>query len=436
MAPILLPDTAVHGEELEFDFSSVKVGVTECGLGPTGVTVIHFPNKAKAAVDVRGGLPGTYNVDFLRLGYDFPSLDAIGISGGSWYGLQSVSGIATAMKEDGTHTGHHTQVANITGAIIYDFGDRRLNEIYPDAALGAAAFRSARQGVFPLGSHGAGRMAVQGMFYGLPLHSGQGAAFRRIGKVKLAAFVVANPFGLIADRDGRIVNGGQHLPGGISHISDALRMLPLPRDPSGLVLNSDSGQVQPNPANTTISVIVTNLKLPFFSLQRLGLQTHSSMGRAIQPFATPLDGDVLFATSTDEVEDPSVDLTELGTFAGEVMWDALLSVTTPRQTPALDCVIRTDLGQIDSSFVFDQGFAIKIRRNQDRLRIEVIGKRTIFGLSKGTVLTARIDDDGRFETVGKGASALRNGAFLADKNRVIHQVVLNLGAWQQTGNIT
>jgi hypothetical protein len=240
---------------------------------------------------------------------------------------------------------------------------------------------------------------------------------------------------LIADRDGRIANGGQHLPEGISHISDALGILPLPRDPSGLVLNSDKGQVQPNPANTTISVIVTNLKLPFFALQRLGFQIHSSMGRAIQPFATPLDGDVLFAASTDEVEDPSVDLGELGTFAGEVMWDALLSVTTPRQTPVLDYVNRAELGLIDDSFVFDQDFAVKIRRNQDRLIIEVTGKRTIFGLPKSTVLTACIDDDGRFETVGKGASALRNGAFLADKNRVIHQVALNLGAWQQKGNI-
>jgi L-aminopeptidase/D-esterase-like protein len=86
------------------------------------------------------------------------------------------------MKEDGTYTGHHTQLANIAGAIIYDFGDRRLNEVHPDAALGAAAFRSAREGVFPLGSQGQGAWPF--MEYSMAYHSIPGRArhFARSGR--------------------------------------------------------------------------------------------------------------------------------------------------------------------------------------------------------------------------------------------------------------
>ena len=51
----------------------------------------------------------------------------------------------------------------------------------------------------------AGRMAMQGSFFGCDAHSGQGGAFRQIGSVKIAAFVVVNASGAVTDRDGRVV---------------------------------------------------------------------------------------------------------------------------------------------------------------------------------------------------------------------------------------
>jgi len=60
------------------------------------------------------------------------------------------------------------------GAIIYDFGGRRFNEIYPDKRLAQAALHALRPGVFPLGAQGAGRMAMQGSYFGCDAHSGQG----------------------------------------------------------------------------------------------------------------------------------------------------------------------------------------------------------------------------------------------------------------------
>ena len=50
------------------------------------------------------------------------------------------------------------------------------------------------------------------------------------------------------------------------------------------------------------------------------------MARAIQPFHTIFDGDVLYAVTTDEVQNPTLNAIGLGILASEVAWDAILSV--------------------------------------------------------------------------------------------------------------
>ncbi|MBT4267975.1 MAG: hypothetical protein HOK67_13375 [Deltaproteobacteria bacterium] len=52
---------------------------------------------------------------------------------------------------------------------------------------------------------------------------------------------------------------------------------------------------------------------------------HSSMARAIAPFHTIYDGDVLYAVTTNEVEHKSLGRVVFGTLAGELAWDAVLS---------------------------------------------------------------------------------------------------------------
>jgi hypothetical protein len=49
------------------------------------------------------------------------------------------------------------------------------------------------------------------------------------------------------------------------------------------------------------------------------------MSRAIQPFATQFDGDVLYAVTTDEVENAALNPLDLATLASEVAWDAVLA---------------------------------------------------------------------------------------------------------------
>lgn len=335
----LVANTAIEGPALTFDWPAIEVGVGSYEEGPTGVTVIRFPKRVSMMVDVRGGAPGTVNTDILRLGYSRPFGDAIVFSGGSAYGEETITAVATGLKDDGVRSGDFTDVAIVPGAIIYDFGGRRFNEIYPDKRLAQAALRAVRPGVFPLGAQGAGRMAMQGGYFGCNAHSGQGGAFRQIGAVKIAAFTVVNAYGAVTDRAGRLVACNRPKSwGNLSATSELLRNLP-----QSLNANWDAAAVAPDAGgtrNTTISLIVTNQKLDTASLQRMAVQVHTSMARAIQPFSTSEDGDTLFAASTQEIDGELRPVT-LTTIASEAMWDAVLasvpdnaSASPPAEKPA------------------------------------------------------------------------------------------------------
>lgn len=321
----------VLAANLTFDFPAVHIGVAEYAEGPTGATVFYFPKTAKVAVDVRGGAPGSINTDTLRLAYDEPYVDAITIGGGSSYGLSVATGAAQELKARGANAGEWGSIATVSGAIIFDLGGRRFNTLVPDSELGRTAIRDARPNVFPLGARGAARFAMQGGYYGDPVrhYSGQGGAFRQIGPTKIAVFTVVNSLGTIVDRNGAIVRCPSPPCGTIAERL-AARAESLRSATTTVDLAADDRR--PTEA-TTITVVITNQKLPFWALQRLAVQVHTSMARAIQPFHTTRDGDVLFAASTDEIENDKLSVADLGLVAGEVAWDAVLA-SVPELDPA------------------------------------------------------------------------------------------------------
>ena len=65
------------------------------------------------------------------------------------------------------------------------------------------------------------------------------------------------------------------------------------------------------------------------SLRSIARQLHSSLARAIQPFNTRWDGDVLFAVSTQKVDNPKLDEVSLAIAASELAWDAALASFDP-----------------------------------------------------------------------------------------------------------
>jgi 6-aminohexanoate-oligomer endohydrolase len=318
--PSLVPRTSFSGPALELDFADLHIGVAEYDEGPTGATVFYFPAGAMAAVDVRGAAAATVNTERLRLGHERPTVRAVVFAGGASFGLEAAAGVMSGLLERDREITHWERVPTVTGAVVYDFRDRP-NAIYPDKILGRAALDAARPGRFPLGARGAGRCVHVGKCFG-PRYmeaAGQGGAFRQVGRTKIAALTVVNAVGAIVDREGRVVRGNRAPESGLrtSFAADLL-------DGAAQLKR----QLEPTPSvpleNTTLALLVINRRLRHLELQRLAIQTHTSMARAIQPFHTEHDGDVLFAVSTGEVEDEGLAINDLAIHAGEVAWDAVL----------------------------------------------------------------------------------------------------------------
>jgi L-aminopeptidase/D-esterase-like protein len=412
---------------LRFDWPTIEVGTGEYEEGPTGLTVIRFARRVHGAVDVRGGGPGTVNTDYLRVGYDVPELDAVVFSGGSFYGLEATTAVNTAAKDDGLRDGYWNNIGFTVGAIIYDFGDRRLNEIYPDKRLAQAAYRAARPGVFPLGPHGAGRMAKTGGLFGCNAHSGQGAAFRQIGDLKIAAFVVVNALGVVTKRDGRVAACYPDVawPKDL-HSVDLMTAYPASRKP-GWHGGTDGKR------NTTISLVVTNQKLTHADLQRLATQVHSSMARAIQPFATEFDGDVLYAVSTAELDRPvnesDTPNIDLDVIADDVMWDAILSSVPEQPTlPSATTPIalkNQDISKYAGDYVFSPQVTVRVTVEGSKLMAQTLGKRPAFAI--------KIESPVELTPISRTDFIVQNRYPLTLSFAKGKTLLINAGHWQQIG---
>ena len=314
----LTPRAKFDGRRLDFDLPGLRVGCAEYDEGPTGCTVFDFPDGGAFAVaDIRGGAHCSIYTDYLR---DIGGhVDAICLAGGSFYGLEASTGVAAELLARRNHDTSFNNIALVSGAIIYDFRGR-TNAIYPDKELGRAALKAAEPGRFPLGRRGAGRSATCGKLFMPPLQyepAGQGGAFKQVGSTKLAVFTVVNAVGSILDRDGRIVRGGLNPKTNqrarfLDRAVAAAATLPAAAD-------------QPSPGNTTLTVLVTNRKLGAWELRQLARQVHGSMARAIDPFHTATDGDILFAATAGEVSGDEPSLQVMGLIASDLAWDAVLA---------------------------------------------------------------------------------------------------------------
>ena len=405
-----------------FDWPAVEIGIGSYEEGPTGLTIFRFPNRASAAVDVRGGAPGTVNTDALRLGYGRAFVDAVVISGGSSYGLEPITAVMTGLKEDGTRSGTRGDIAFSTGAIIYDFQGHRLNEVYPDKRLAQAALHDLRPGVFPLGAQGAGRMAMQGGFFGCGAHSGQGGAFRQIADVKIAAFVVVNAGGAITDRGGRMVSCHRDPAWG-----DLVRTSDLLARAVGSV-----GPAAPGPtSNTTISLVITNRKMEPADLQRLAVQVHTSMARAIQPFSTYGDGDTLFAVSTQEVGDAGMRNGSIDFVAAETMWDAILASvpTDPPTQPGPEVAVPPErLSGLAGRYRMGPHAVLDVIQWNDSLRVQLEGP-PFFDLG-GAPAVLHATSDTEFYLDSRYGTRL---TFLLGADGKATGLTINPGRWAEQG---
>ncbi|QLH23693.1 P1 family peptidase [Streptomyces sp. Rer75] len=275
----------------------------------TGTTVVLAPEGgAVAAVDVRGGGPGTRETDALDPRNLVQRVEAVVLTGGSAFGLDSASGVAAWLEERGRGFRVGPDPAQVVpvvpAAALFDLGRGGDWRARPGADLGREAAEAAA-GAEPgapvgQGNLGAGTGAVAG---GLKGGTGSASLVLPSG-ITVAALVAVNAAGSVVDpRTGVLYgqgyepsgDGGPYRPGGEEH-AEAVRRLATARAESE---RRQAASVRP-PLNTTLAVVATDAALTRAQAQKLAGTAHDGLARAIRPVHLMSDGDTVFALATGD----------------------------------------------------------------------------------------------------------------------------------------
>jgi L-aminopeptidase/D-esterase-like protein len=299
------------------DIAGVRVGHADDDKLASGVTAVIFDKPAVAAIDVRGGGPGTREGALLDLANTVERVDAFVLSGGSAFGLDAGGGVQAWLAEQGRGLVVRGAVIPIVpGAILFDLlngGDKAWGRFSPYRDLGYAAASHAGSD-FALGSVGAGLGATTANFKG-----GLGAASATTSDgIKVAAIAAVNAVGSVTLGNGPWFWAAPFELDG--EYGD--RGWPASFAPDMLKLRMKGGATENE--NTTIAAVVTDAVLTKPQAKRLAMIAQTGFARAIYPVHAPTDGDVVFAAATGEKPiDTPVGLTELGMVAANVMARAI-----------------------------------------------------------------------------------------------------------------
>lgn len=276
------------------DVAGLKVGNSRDDRLKSGVTVVLADEPAVAGVKVLGGAPGTRETDLLAPHALVERVDAVVLSGGSAFGLDAAAGAQAALRETGRGfqaAGHRVPI--VPAAILFDLangGEKNWGRFPPYRELGFEAVHDAHA-EFPIGSEGAGTGALTA-----GLKGGLGSASTVLSDgITVGALVAVNAAGSVT------IGGTAHFWAAPFEIGDEFGGLgmpsPFPADASRVVRKKFG-----NLENTTIGVIATDAKLDKAGATRLAIAAHGGLARAIWPAHTPVDGDLVFALSTERKE--------------------------------------------------------------------------------------------------------------------------------------
>ncbi|MET9539572.1 P1 family peptidase [Streptomyces sp. NPDC006553] len=287
----------------------------------SGTTVVLAPaGGAVAAVDVRGGGPGTRETDALDPRNVVQRIDAVVLTGGSAYGLESAAGVMAWLEERhrGVRVGPDPShvVPVVPAACVFDLGRGGDFSARPGPATGRAAVEAAHasgdHARVETGAVGAGTGAVVG-----GLRGGVGTASTALESgITVGALVVVNAVGSAVDpatgalygsygdygspgSPGNPGSPGDSFPGGLPSFPDpavhqaALRRLAEAREAAA-----------PPPLNTTLAVVATDAVLTRAQAQKVAGTAHDGIARALRPVHLMNDGDTVFTLATGARELP------------------------------------------------------------------------------------------------------------------------------------
>ncbi|MDC0738475.1 P1 family peptidase [Cognatishimia sp. SS12] len=283
------------------DITGLSVGNAENAKVKSGTTVLTAPDAFTAAVHVMGGAPGTRETDLLAPDKTVQKVNALVLSGGSAFGLDAASGVADLLRQQGRGFAVADQIVPIVpAAILFDLtngGDKSWQRS-PYYDLGQQALTQAKTH-FSLGSAGAGFGATTASLKG---GLGSASVITPSGH-RVGALVAVNALG------DAIVGETPHFWAAAHEINAEFGGFgPAPSAPPDWPATKFGGQ------NTTIAIVATDADLTQAECTRLATAAHDGMARALMPSHTPMDGDLVFAASTNAkpLKDPVLDPIYLG----------------------------------------------------------------------------------------------------------------------------
>lgn len=297
------------------DVRGIRVGHWTDRRAGTGCTVILCEESTGAAVDARGGAPGTRETDVLAGPNLVRQCHAVVFSGGSAFGLAAASGVMEWLSARNIGFGTaQRKIPIVPGAVLYDLSVGRA-EAFPGAEAGRLAAARASGGRVAQGSVGAGTGATVAKLLG-----GERALKGGIGTASVAgpkglvvgALVANNASGHVFDPEtGRLIAGPRGEPG---------ELVDLPA-----AMEQRTAEMDALLENTTLICVATNAALDHHHLQRVAIQAHDGLARAVMPAHTFGDGDVAFAIATGTVPVQPHDVSSVGLMAVRAVERALVN---------------------------------------------------------------------------------------------------------------
>ena len=304
----LKTNTAPGTKNLITDVLGVQVGHSEDNKIGTGVTVITGDYPFSAAVDVRGGGPGTRETDMLSLENSIGRADAIVLSGGSAYGLDASSEIQDLLRHDGK--GYQLGKAIIPlvpAAVIFDLNihdSPHVNKIGERSLwrnLANQAYKSCSSD-FLLGSYGAGCGATTATLKGGQGSSSWKQKYSNGQEYTVGAIVINNAVG------NPLLNKGPYFLSGYLELNSEFGGYGVSSEKFDHVIRSkrlppslgEANTFNNISSNTVIGVVATDAPLSRANLKRLAIMAHDGIAKSLSPAHTPMDGDTIFSISTNQ----------------------------------------------------------------------------------------------------------------------------------------
>ncbi len=287
---------------VNYDFKEIQVACVEFPEEyGSGMTLVKSDKYMDYYISKRGKDIGGIMLDIINQ-EGFNGTKAIALVGGSTLGLEAICGINKALLKENNYKYFDKTLGVCCYTTNMIFGPKTVNGfVAPDLKMGNFAFDNLSNNPIPIGQVGVGKNSAVAKFdkdwkknY---VNAGQGVHFIKEGRFRIIAIVNLNSIGLVHD-NGKLLHPYkkytylEEIPN-IEEINDLLK-----------------GVNREHPKNTTISIVITNIKLTEDEREYYGEKFHDVIQSMIYPYGTIYDGDTMFLASTKSYNLNSEELLE------------------------------------------------------------------------------------------------------------------------------